>query len=182
VSIGLAVLYAKGGSLVGTLALVSVILSDMASSLLIVGGLLAVNAVVQWRRATKAAAWPTVNGEVTAATIVSKKRDIGLTLQRHIRARFYRARLSYRYEVGGRRLEGQVVRLANRKWSRQRDDAEATLSRYHVGHAVVVHYDPQRPEASVIEPGLGPLWRQGVLVAAVLVPLGLYGWLHQITR
>src|SRR4051812_41153994 len=88
-SLGFGVLYAKGGGIAGALALLSVILNDMASSFLVVGGLLAVNAVVQWRRARRAAAWPTVNGEVTAAAIVSKKRDIGLTMPRHIRARFY---------------------------------------------------------------------------------------------
>jgi Protein of unknown function (DUF3592) len=182
VSLGVFVLYAKGGGIAGALALVSAILTDMASTLLLVGGLLTVGAAVGWRRATKVAAWPTVNGEVTSAEIVSRKRDIGLTMGNHMRARFYRARLLYRYEVGGRRLEGHVVRLVSRGWSRQRADAEATLSRYHVGQAVVVHYDPRRPGTSLIEPGVGPLWWQAVLIVAVLVSLGVYGWLPQATR
>jgi len=92
--------------------------------------------------------WPTADGVVTSSKLETntvQTKDIA----GHLRYRESRVpKVSYRYTVDGRQLEGSKLHREPRA-----DDQGATVvARYPVGKAVKVHYDPKDPTSSVLEP------------------------------
>ena len=172
--VAFAFLSGKAGSLLATL---SRLVGEMASTLLALGALLLARAAWLWRRAAAVAGWPTVAGTVTEARVDSRRHQIALTTYRDAGARFYQAKISYAYEVQGRRFQGHDVQVASGTAERDRRQAEIVVARYAVGQTVQVHYNPQRPSDSLLELGLAPLWPLAIIVAGVLISAGLLGWL-----
>jgi hypothetical protein len=81
----------------------------------------------------------------------------------------------YQYEVGGQRFEGQM-----QSWQ-----PNPPLEQLVVGQTVVIYYDPQRPEESVLgDPK--PMLRNetiSVLLAAFVMPtLIVGGWAWRVSR
>jgi uncharacterized protein DUF3592 len=168
--------YLKGGSIPGALAVLSRILAEMSTTLLVLGAALLTRAVWLWRRAKEIAGWPTVPGSITRARVESRKRK-PLSTDRVTKSRYYRPEVIYTYAVNGTRFEGRGVRLANEGWKLERTTAESIVTPYAAGQTVSVKYNPGRPGDSVLEEGLGPLWRQAIVLSAICLVLGLYGWL-----
>lgn len=98
------------------------------------------------RSAEKQAAsphWPTAAGTIVDSrvhTFRNKGRD------------YHTARVGYTYQAGGKEHRSQRITWGGNPYSRQPDEAQATLARYPVGATVPVHYNPQKPEESVLEP------------------------------
>ena len=61
--------------------------------------------------------------------------------------------LLYTYSVSGRAYAGTRKTLHDRHYSR--DTIDAVVAKYPIGMRVEVHYDPARPEESVLTPGPG---------------------------
>ena len=84
----------------------------------------------------------------------------------------YTPHVRYKYAVGGRTYHGDRIQVlplgVTDEWQ-----AWATVRRYAPGTEVRVHYDPQRPDRAVLEPGWG--WWDSytrLLRGSVLVGIG----------
>lgn len=61
--------------------------------------------------------------------------------------------VSYEYEVERQQLTGFTIKSGENS-HREREEAEEILARYPVGQPVVVYYDREQPERSVLEKGV----------------------------
>lgn len=93
--------------------------------------------VIGPRRAVRASAgWRATTCTITASQVQERRDSDG--------DRQFRARVEYRYQVGGRRLTGDRVDLG-RAWSDDRAWAATIVGRYRVGADVTCFYDPRKP-------------------------------------
>ena len=118
----------------------------------------------QARQTIAARRWPTAAGRVLKAeTREEWIPRTGTTV--------YRPAIAYEYEVAGRRYTGDRLLFGDVD-SVNRLDVEAIVSRYPVGSAVTVAYQPGRPEVATIDTRLD--WISlGLRALAMLVCLGL---------
>jgi len=80
--------------------------------------------------------------------------------------------VSYEYTVDGRRFLSDRVRFGGPRDFASARGATAYADRYQIGGKILVRYDPQSPDQSVLEPGLA----FGPLVACIVgVPMLLVG-------
>ena len=107
--------------------------------------------------------WPTAPGTVI-------KSGVG-TIARGRRTDYVPA-VDYTYTVGTAAHTGHRVHFTAFD-RRAYDDAAAIAARYPVGATVVVHYDPQQPDESVLEPGAPTVNWQRKVVGVALVALSL---------
>lgn len=117
--------------------------------------------VVLLREAQASSGWPSVTGRVTDVRVESNTRK-GKTR--------YKPLVRYEYEVDGRVLAGQRVRIPD--MSATYSSRVAAERVYALGAEVPVWYDPANPERAVLQPGVG--W-QNLLVPAIGAVVGLLG-------
>ena len=80
---------------------------------------------------------------------------------------YYSPVVAYRYQIGERELTGKRVSFGNLI-------PASIAERYRAGQEVLVHYDPEKPEQCVLEPGLNtPLVIQFVASCAAIAA-GIY--------
>jgi hypothetical protein len=178
--VGCAVLVADAGSVASALVKVNEILGQLASTLLVFGGLAGANAIKIWHQSQRAASWPTVSGIITRSRVESKKMRQGGTMYRTTgRSTHYRPDLAYTYQVEGVHFEGRRARFGTpSRWSKDRARYEKIIAPYSTGQAVQVRYDPRHPGESVLELQVAPFWRSIVCFAAVCLALGIFGLVH----
>ena len=86
--------------------------------------------------------WPTTEGTVVSAQVV---RPSGKSTK-------YIAEIGYTYQVGGKEYSSKNFRATSARgtsgWAKQ------VVEQHPVGAMVPVHYNPNKPEDAVIEPGL----------------------------
>lgn len=99
----------------------------------------------QWRLARASAAWPRVAGEIVASAAVKRRVSTSDGVDETLSAR-----ITYVYQVAGRRHQGNRV-IAGPLGVLF---ARRAVRRYRKGDACRVAYDPARPQSSVLEPGL----------------------------
>lgn len=115
-------------------------------------------------RASKTWLWTT--GEITSAEMekhVSQGRSRSVT---------YHAAIVYDYSVQGTKYSGHRVAFGEYGTSNP-NHARQILNYYPVGKQVNVHYNPSKPEDSVLERRLGSAVYIGLLVGAAVFVLGL---------
>ena len=112
--------------------------------------------------------WPSVMGVVTAARMEVRWIRRG--------GNVYEPCVSYSYEISGKSYSGERVRFGNTAYS-FRSRAEASLAKYPIGGPVQVHYDPSRPDESVLELGVTPGTAFSVLFLIGMLVAGVYGLL-----
>jgi hypothetical protein len=113
--------------------------------------------------------WPTTEGRVVFSEVDHSTDSEG--------GDSYSADIVYRYEVDDQEYENDRVRFGENS-SSNRGPAEDLVERYPVGRNVDVHYEPDDPDNSVLEPGvtlgsylglcLGGFF---VVLAIILVPV-----------
>jgi hypothetical protein len=88
--------------------------------------------------------WPTVEGKITDAKLHTfRDKD------RHVN---YMARVWHTYEVNGASYTVEKISWGGQPYAQVSIPANAVLARYPVGSPVQVHYNPQKPKQSVLEP------------------------------
>lgn len=115
--------------------------------------------------------WPTTTGVVTSTGVKTEGGGDDSPLK-------YVPELRYEYEadgqsyVSGRYSFGRIPSFGNRS------EAESWLeTNYPVDAEVAVHYDPDRPDRSVLEPG--PRGALGIVVVGLaFTGLGIFTWLQ----
>ena len=115
-----------------------------------------VHDLLQLREAVASRRWPAVTGTVVTSGWKGSTR------------RGWAPEVVYRYEVDGKTFEANRIGLWGVVWSKgfQEEQAEEWSQRWVDGHEVQVLYDPARPWAALLLPGLN--WR---LVTSVLIEL-----------
>lgn len=105
-------------------------------------------------QAAASTTWPTTDGRITGSEIQRvNARDEGKAT--------YTANITYEYSLGGRTFEGDRVWFGDDYSASNASAFRAAVSRYPVGKAVKVHYDPADAAESVLEPG--PTWSGSAL-------------------
>lgn len=137
--------------------------------LFVVGGIFSIAPSLRNIRLARASlAWPTAPGRVTATEIQEYYNSSGRNCTPCI---------AFEYEVGGRILQGDALRIGVTP-SGSNLYAQSVTEKYPVGTAVRVAYDPADPSRAVLEPGprlelyLAPFG--AILVVAAGVALFVY--------
>jgi hypothetical protein len=126
-------------------------------------GIIAVAALVKIREVKRAASWKKASGRVVRSELVAETRQ-GKEVQV--------PRIEYEYSVGFHKFVGKRVNFAEVIAGAQAKEARA---RYPVGTAVQVHYNPAKPDESVIERELPPFVHAIWGVVAVMTAAILFG-------
>lgn len=80
--------------------------------------------------------------------------------------------IRYSYVIGGEERHGERIRFGNLT-ARTRGGAAAMLAPYPAGAAIIVHYDPDAPGESVLEPGkVGNNLRNLAILCGVVCLIG----------
>jgi len=127
-------------------------------------GLFGIGAFLEIAKLSRVAAWPTVEGTITASAAIPGCR--GTT--------GFSPALEYSYVVNDVHFQGKRLDLGMAVCDTQ-DNAARIAQRYPVGKHVTVHVNPSRPAEAVLEPAVetGALRFMGI--AALLVSgTGLY--------
>ena len=97
------------------------------------------------QNAKASSSWPTAEGTVTASDVTySSSADGGESNSPEI---------SYQYTTNNVGYESHTIKFGENSYSSRRK-AEGIASGYPIGKKVIVYYDPQEPERSVLEPGV----------------------------
>lgn len=125
----------------------------LAPLLFLVGGVAALAFGVRDLLAIRAASrWPSAEGVVESSEVRTEIRETRRD-NRTRRYREYSAAVVYRFTVDGVSIRGQRVRFGGFV-SDTPEAAERDVASYPAGSAVVVFYDPENPEDSVLERGV----------------------------
>ncbi len=91
----------------------------------------------------------------------------------------YNLEAEYEYEVDGKKYLGQRIFFADNTQEIERSEVDRIFERYLSKGEVTVHYNPNKPEESVLAPGTS--WRtKATIILLVVVAIGLLsfgGWL-----
>ena len=131
---------------------------------------IAAYALMQSARGRAAAGWPTAAGTVTSTRIDEKSALKG--------GFFYTPVILYRYTVAGMDYHGDRIAFGDMSGSHL--EAEKMLQSYPVGSAIHVHYNPGRPEESVLQTGPDKYLVGTIIGACIFFGAGclmlLIGW------
>jgi Protein of unknown function (DUF3592) len=122
--------------------------------------------------------WPSVSGRVT------ESKCTGAWGTSSSGSRLFSLRLSYEYEVDGRRFEGHRVAFGDMLWSatKSKQSVDALCKLYHPGRTVTVFHDPRQPGRCTLTRGVGQLPFYQTLGVGVLILLGgvgaMLGWIQ----
>ncbi len=115
------------------------------------------------------AAWPGVEGTITAARLQERREEVqrGDGTARTVIS--FEPQVEYRYAVEGKDYTGRRISPAEKQYARPL--AQKVLERYPEGGAVRVRYDPRRPDEAFLQigtgwGGIGLLLIGGALIAA----------------
>jgi len=100
---------------------------------------LLIHGLLEFGRARRSPAWPTVKGTVFSSTTDGGSCDV-----------------LYTYQFDRRTFQGNHVGFGNEELMSDSNDAHRVVRRYPKGKIVDVYYDPADPEISVLEPGIRP--------------------------
>lgn len=112
--------------------------------------------------------WPSVVGQV----IEAESRQIAGTRT----GSGWMVRVSYAYQVGDVEFVGTRQRFSRRIGGQTRVQADDELRQYVPGGAVLVHYDPRRPQRAVLKPGPDQRAYFGMVVGFGLLLIALLFW------
>lgn len=90
-----------------------------------------------------AASWPAADGVIMTAQVEHERNSDGPD--------DYVARVRYSYSVGLQRREGDCIRAGGATMFRNESAAQIAIAPYRPGERILVRYDPQRPDRSVLE-------------------------------
>lgn len=112
-----------------------------------IGLFLLIRGFIDFRTSKESRDWPSVEGQVSTATIEMKVEsgDNGTT-------RKYSPRVAYTYSISGQQYTSDQVVIGARRWYTSQIKAETKLM-YQSGQQVTVYYNPDKPAQAVLEAG-----------------------------
>ncbi len=112
----------------------------------------------------KAKSWPTAKGRII------KSRVEELRTSSKIRIARLCLNLDYLYLVGNQVFEGHRLNSGWRCFASE-NYIKNILKKYPVGKNVLVHYNPQKPQISLLEPGLN--WSVFLMIGLGLITISI---------
>lgn len=138
-----------------------------------VGVAAAVNGVIQGRRRSAAARWPSVPGKILASEVkVEMKQWSGAEGGTETQTTFT-PRVRYAYDAGGQRRESERIFAAVGTVDVKEAPARALVARYPAGADVRVLVDPADPATAALEAGAQGTVGGLYVFAAVFMVLGV---------
>jgi hypothetical protein len=118
------------------------------------------------QNARASASWPIAEGRVTNSEVNHTTDAEG--------GDSYSPEITYTYAVNDTNLNNSTIKFGENSYS-SRKKAEEILSNYPVGKNVTVYYDPEKPDRSVLEPGVsaGSFIVLGIGVFFILITLAI---------
>jgi hypothetical protein len=106
-----------------------------------------VRGFIDFRTSKASRDWPSVEGQVTIATVEMKTEsdEDGTTTK-------YSPRVVYTYAIAGQQYTSDQVVPGARLWHTSQARAKAKLA-YQTGQQVTVYYNPNKPAQAVLEAG-----------------------------
>jgi hypothetical protein len=102
-------------------------------------------------RGTDSKKWSTTSGTIQAASMA----EYTVAESEYSRCTYYYPEVRYSYVVGDQACSGNRVAMDVKSiWHADRQKAEQLMAQYAAGRAVTVHFKPEKPEDSVLVPGL----------------------------
>ena len=124
------------------------------------------------QNARASASWPTADGIVTRSEVTFSTDAEG--------GDSYQPKVTYKYEANNLSYENDTIKFGENSYGSNRK-ADEIAGNYPVGKNVTVYYDPERPERSVLEPGVtgGSYLVLGIgaffiLLTMILAPITLF--------
>ena len=115
--------------------------------------------------------WPSVDGIVIESKLDSSTQSNGAERES---TTTYFPHVTYNYTVNGDSFDGYEIAFSGYS-STDRSEVEAVLARYPVNQVVTVYYNPDKPNRSVLEPGVRA-FPYGFLLGGVLF-VGVGFWM-----
>jgi len=148
----------------------SIVLLIVGILLLVPGGVAFTLSVNQVWLGITSKNWPAAEGMVTRSLIdLSAARAGASGPITHT----YKANIRYQYEVNGKLYSGDKIFVTD-YISKELAFEKKQEIEYPVGSSVIVYYDPDNPELSVLEPGTGWPSFAGVVLGAIIVITGVF--------
>jgi hypothetical protein len=118
------------------------------------------------QNARASASWPIAEGRVTNSEVNHTTDAEG--------GDSYSPEITYTYAVNDTNHNNSTIKFGENSYS-SRKKAEEILSNYPVGKNVTVYYDPEKPDRSVLEPGVsaGSFIVLGIGVFFILITLAI---------
>jgi uncharacterized protein DUF3592 len=118
-------------------------------------------------RARRMLGWPTAPGRIDSSGVHEFEALSGDGASQRWTTH-YRANVIYSYEVGGIRYTGDKSGTTGRVSSNIPALVRRGAQRHAAGGAVAIHYNPNNPAESILDPRTGPLWLLWLIPASVL--------------
>jgi hypothetical protein len=116
------------------------------------------------QNARASASWPTADGVVMRSEVTRSTDSEG--------GDSYSPEVTYSYNVNNTNFVNDMIKFGENSYSSRRK-ADEIAGNYPVGKNVTVYYDPEKPERSVLEPGVsaGSFIVIGIGVFFILITL-----------
>jgi hypothetical protein len=117
------------------------------------------------KRSRASLSWPTVSGVVRASDVLTRVEQ---------QARYDRASVLYQYVVGGTTYWSDTMSISAWEVAGDMQRARETVSKHPVGSQVRVYYDPDDPEAAVLDRSADAVRKAKIMALAMgLIGLGM---------
>lgn len=117
----------------------------VAATCCIFGAALMAHGVRFWRKGRASLGWPTTTGRMSNA-VVRRDDNHDVTV--------YRASARYTYSVDGTDYQGSTAFFGDRFWVPLPGDLGGRVFVLNATDDLAVHYNPERPRESVLQPGV----------------------------
>lgn len=135
--------------------------ASAAAAFGIFGGVIALFAALfQWQAAKKKS-WPTAPGKIVESSVEEFSgydRDDDSSSGRQVVKTYYRSHLVYSYIANGITYHGNAANAGGQMTSTMRGIAQKQADKYKPGQAVRVHFNPDNPVESVLDPRAFAIW------------------------
>lgn len=100
----------------------------------------------------QAQSWPTATARVVRSEVEVSKKASGFRRGTTRFSDYFTAAIEYHYVVNGKQFKGDQISFAESAGGFDRGDAERWMRQYPLGADLKVHYSPDHPDRSVIDP------------------------------
>lgn len=131
----------------------AVFLIFVGLSFIVWGGFSLANELQALHLGTESQKWPVTSALIRSSTVDSRSHE-----SKSGRNITYKCDLTYDYKVDGKSFSGSRISFATAADHYTKDDyaARRFATRFSIGTMTEVHYDQQKPEESVLIPGVDP--------------------------
>lgn len=141
---------------------IAILFAGCGALFIVIGAALFIYGLVNRSRATASSAWPQTRGVITSADVNIDRND----------STTFQPRITYDYEVAGRRLSGSRLNFSNKLYYSYQH-AAAQLAPYPVGAPVLVYVDPANINSSTLTAGASGTWTM-VILGAMMTIIGFF--------